>query len=117
MFSCFHATIVIGHEADMPFVVAVIVVVPTLTPVTTPDATEATDGFVLAHTNDVLEAVEGKIVGASVTVEPTFKEDTRNVTEDTGVTTVTVELALLNPSTVVAVIVTTPLLFPLTCPF
>lgn len=103
-------------------VLTVIVAVPADFAVTTPlDETVATLVFDELHVTFLLVAFEGDTVAVSVSVEPVFNvvlvllSDTP-VTETVGFVTVTVQVAVLFPSSVLAVIVVVPADFAATIP-
>jgi hypothetical protein len=103
-------------------VTTVIVADPAALAVTRPFATVATLALLLLHVTFWFVALEGIIVALRVSVLPTlrliddlFRETP--VTEMFSETTVTLQVAVLPPSTVVTVIVADPAAFAVTRPF
>jgi len=112
---------VTAQDAVLPpsAVVTVIVAVPTLTPVTKPPVTVATAVLLLLHVTFLFAALAGVIAELSSSVLPT-KMPVDVLFKITPLTatglTVTVQEAVLPPSTVVTVIDAVPTLTPLTTP-
>ena len=100
-------------------VVTVIVAEPAVTAVTLPVlSTVATAVLLLFQEIDLLVALEGATVAVSVVVEPTFKVALvlLKVTLETGTFTVTAQVAVLEPSAVVTVMVAEPAVTAVTLP-
>ena len=105
--------------SDPLFVRTVMVAVPAATPRTTPAVvTVATRVFELDHFTPTLDAKGGVIVVANLLVAPRFTVRVVgvSVTPVTGVTTDTVSVADLAPSTVVPRIVAVPFLIAVIMP-
>ena len=102
-------------------VVTVIVVVPAFKAVTLPSTTVATDVLLLFHDTFLLVALSGLTVAVKVIVSPSVNEavvlsnDTL-VTGYTFATTVTLQVAVLAPSSVFAVMVAVPGAIAVTTP-
>lgn len=104
---------------DPSTVVTVMVAVPFDTAVTTPDAlTVATDVLLLFQLTFVLDAVDGFTVATRVLVPPGLRDSDVlfRLTPVTGIVTVTVQVAVFAPSTVVTVITAVPHAIPWTLP-
>ena len=100
-------------------VLTVIVAVPALTAVTTPELdTVATDVLFDDHVTDLFDAFEGETVAVRVYVDPSVKvkDDLSKDTPVTGTTTVTAQVAVFAPSLVITVIVADPAAFAVTRP-
>ena len=100
-------------------VVTVILADPAPIAVTTPSAsTVATEVFELLQVTSLLVAVVGLIVAVRVPVEPLDRDSVVLLRETpvTGTVTVTVQVAVLEPSAVVTVIVAVPAVTAVTLP-
>jgi hypothetical protein len=102
-------------------VVTVMVAVPALTPVTVPfDDTLATAGALLNHVTFLLVALEGETVAVSLSLPPVaiLIDVLSKVTPVTamGALTVTAQVAVKPPSSVVTVMTAFPIAMPVTSP-
>ena len=99
--------------------VTVIVVVPAFNAVTTPLDTLATEELLLDQVTFLFVALLGLIVAVNVIVSPSnsVAEDLSNETPATFAITVTLQVAVLPPSSVVTVIVVVPAFTAVTLPF
>ena len=113
-------TVTVHVSVYPPFAdLAVIVAVPADFAVTSPVlSTEAMLELLVLQVTVLLEAVEGATVAVSCLVAPTFKvaDSGVTVTPLVGVVTVTVQVAVLPPSFVFAVIIVVPLDMAVICP-
>ena len=110
---------VTAQEALFPPAEAVIVALPAAAPVTFPPETVATDELLVAHVTALSKASLGETVAVRVEEDPLSNDRlvALNVTPVTALlVTVTVQVAVLLPSEVVAVMVAVPGPFAVTVP-